>query len=195
MLGLDFVGSAGTTPEYYVGVTRSPLGDCQGVHLDLDATKRMAVVLRGEGTRFLRERGFIRHGLRFVARRGENQIFLHFQRRGTYFTADIGVISALLLRLTDSVPPEHHRVRIGRLTGSYDKWWDLEGDLDEIAIDLSKTLEYALVQLEPAASDEGLRDLLLQGAMAGGLSPVDEEFAVALTRALGPPVWIRETRA
>lgn len=140
----------------------------------------------------LAARDFRRRGQRFVAPRGSNQIAVVFQRRGSFFTCDLAVVSALLLAEFGSMPAEHWRVRLGPVAVGYDKWWDLAEGVDTIADDFLAALGCGLEQVEPISTDDGLRDAILRSALDDPrpLPPVMQSWAVALVRAAGPGGWV-----
>jgi hypothetical protein len=145
-------------------------------------------------TPFLVQRGFERHGLRYSAARGENTIFVQFQRRASFFTCDLGVVSALLLRELGPTPPEHWRARLGPMTVGYDRWWDLADEPDGIARDFLGALATGIERVEAIATDVGLRDELLLDVMRepGIGSAVSSKLALPLIRVLGLPGWATE---
>jgi hypothetical protein len=136
-------------------------------------------------------RGFQRRSQRFVAARGSNQIIVAFQRRGSFVTCDLAVVSALLLAEFGRMPPEHWRVRLGPVAAGYDKWWDLADGVDVIADDFLAALSRGLDHIDPMSTDEGLRDAILRLAMDDPrpLPPFMQSWAVALIRAVGPGEW------
>lgn len=136
-------------------------------------------------------RGFRRRGQRFVAARRSNELVVAFQRRGTFFTCDLAVVSALLRAEFGSMPPEHWRVRLGPVTLGYDKWWDLAEGFDAVANDFGAALDRGLDHLEPMSTDEGLRDAVLRLALEDPrpLPPIMQSWVVALVRAVGPGDW------
>jgi hypothetical protein len=136
----------------------------------------------------LAARGFRRRGQRFVATRGSNQIAAVFQRRGSFFTCDLAVVSALLLAEFGPIPAEHWRVRLGPVAVGYDKWRDLADGADAIADDFLAALGLGLDHLEPISTDDGLHDAILRSALDDPrpLPLIMESWAVALVRVLGP---------
>jgi hypothetical protein len=136
-------------------------------------------------------RGFRRRGQRFVAARGSNELVVAFPRRGTFFTCDLAVVSALLRAEFGSMPPEHWRVRLGPVTLGYDKWWNLAEGIDAVADDFRAALGRGLDHLEPMSTDEGLRDAILRQALDDPrpLPPIMQSWVVALVRAVGPGDW------
>lgn len=157
----------------------------------LDGKVALDAFLSEQVTPFVREHGFRRSGQRYRAARGQNVIFVRFQRRLTTFTADLGVVSATLLEEFGSTPPEHWTIRLGPPILGYDKWWDLEDGAAAVSRDFLPTLGRGLDFIEPLASDEGLRDTLLRLAIEDqrGLPPIMERWCVALIRKVGPGDW------
>jgi hypothetical protein len=151
----------------------------------------MSGFLAGEVTPFLHERGFRRRGQWYWAARGENSIFVRFQRLGDFFTCDIGVVSALLLAKCGPFPPEHWTIRLGPISVGYDKWWDLtEGDA-AVAADFLPALVRGIDHVEPFTTDEGLRDEILHRATTDrrGIAPIKAEWLVVLAKDVGVPEW------
>ena len=160
----------------------------------MDAKTGLQSFLERSATPFLRLRGFHRHGQRYTAARGDNTIFVQFQRRATFFTCDLAVVSALLVRELGPTPPEHWRTRLGPVTTGYDRWWDLADEPDAVARDFLGALATGLERLEGLATDVGLRDELLADVMRepGIGSAVSSELALPLIRVLGLPGWAAE---
>lgn len=126
-----------------------------------------------------------------MAARGSNEIALAFQRRGSFFTCDLAVVSALLRAEFGSMPAEHWRVRLGPVAVGYDKWWDLAEGVDALAGDFLAALSRGLDHLEPISPDEGLRDAILRLAMDDPrpLPPIMQAWALALIGVVGPGEW------
>jgi hypothetical protein len=128
----------------------------------------------------------------YLAERADSRLFVQFQRRGTRFTADAGLISGLLLRLVGGAPPEHLRLRVGAYALGYDKWWDLDEPRSATASEVRDAVERTLQDLEPLTAGEAFRDRLLVDEMGpSGLGPLEKGWATALVRELGPPDWAR----
>jgi len=89
------------------------------------------------------------------------------------------------------MPPEHWSARLGPVAVGYDKWWDLAEGGDAISEDFLAALVRGLEQLEPIATDEGLRDAILRLAIGDPrpLPPIMQSWAFALIRAVGPGAW------
>jgi len=151
----------------------------------------MEAFLRQRVSPFVRERGFQRRGQRYLAARGDNSIFVSFQRRAGFFTCDLGVVSAMLLAELGPFPPEHWRQRLGALALDYDRWWDLEDGQEAVAAEFLPALGLGLDRVESLATDEGLRDELLREVMLDPRPPPPgvTELVLPLIRALGPPAW------
>lgn len=147
--------------------------------------------LKSSVARHLTARGFRRRRQRFVAARGSNEIAVAFQRRGSSFTCDLTVASALLLAEFGPMPPVHWVIRLGPVAVGYDKWWDLADGADAIADDFRGTLGRGLDQLEPISTDDGLRDAILRLVIDDPrpLPPIMRSWAFALIRAVGPGAW------
>ena len=158
----------------------------------MDAKAEMEAFLAHRVSPFVRERGFHRRGQRYAAARGDNSIFVHFQRRAGFFTCDLGIVSALLLAALGPFPPEHWRQRLGAMALEYDRWWDLEDGQEVVAAEFLPALGRGLDRVEPLATDEGLRDELLREVMLDPRPPPPAvtELVLPLIRALGPPAWV-----
>lgn len=159
----------------------------------MDRKAGLGAFLSEHVTPYLLDRGFHRSGYRYQARRGQNLFVIRFQRRGRFFTADLVVVSALLIEAFGSMPPEHWTVRLGEPTVGYDKWWDLEEGSRAVSEDFLPTLGDGIDHMEPFVSDEGLRDALLRELLADprGLPPMLEEWCIALIRKVGAGDWAR----
>jgi len=131
----------------------------------------------------LAERGFRRSGQRFLARRGPNSVVVSFQRRGDFFTCNLGVVSAYLSRTaSSSEPPQHYDVRLGPIALGYDKWWDLAEAYESLAADFLAALAKGLDYIEGLSTDAGLLQAMLQAAARDprGLRPFEVSMVARL---------------
>jgi hypothetical protein len=148
----------------------------------LDAKSVFTAFLAAHVTPFLADRGFHRSGQVYRALRGRNQVLIHFQRRGDFFTCDLGVANAVI-RAAGFVDPEQFRTRLGPIAVRYDKWWDIQQDLTTLGADFLAALALGLDYIEPLATDEGLRAQLLADAALDRLLPFEAGWLLALEKA------------
>jgi hypothetical protein len=149
---------------------------------------RLRTFLKNRVSPAIRDRGFRMNGQRFRADRDANAIVLAFQRRGDFFTCDLGVVSGYLAETASGrEPPEHYRLRLGPIAVGFDKWWDLDEAPETLASDFLSALAKGLDYVEPLCSDEGLRDAILRDAARdpSGLRPYEVSMVARLESSVG----------
>jgi len=168
------------------------------------ATNPLGRLLTLHLTKWLKARGFSRHGYSFVKRHNGNRLLVHFQvwkERSTaaeiIFTVNLGVLSKRLSWLTDNRDPPkvpaigecHWRERLGvLLPARRDYWWSVdETRIAGLAAELEDALgSFGLPAMERVASDDSLRNLWLSGSSPGLTSFERLRYLSLLLVEIGP---------